>query len=124
MYKYSRRSQANLLSCHIKLQVIFNQVLQVMDCSVLSGSRTLEEQNRLYDDGKSQLKYPESSHNLYPSEAVDVAPYPIDWNDKNRFAQLAGVAKGIASMIGVNLSWGGDWEDFEDLGHFEIVTNN
>jgi len=31
-----------------------------------------------------------------PSDAVDVAPYPIDWNDKERFYYFAGERWGHA----------------------------
>jgi len=64
-----------------------------------------------------------------PSLAVDVAPYPIDWNDRERFCYFAGYVKGIAKSLGTELRWGGDWDrdtqvkdnNFDDLPHFELV---
>ena len=57
-----------------------------------------------------------------------LAPYPIDWNDKERFYFFAGYVKGIASQMGIELRWGGDWDSdnqlhdqtFMDLPHFEL----
>lgn len=70
-------------------------------------------------------------HNKTPSLAVDVAPWPIDWNDKNRFYHFAGRVQGIAQMFNIKIRWGGDWDsdndlkdqNFYDLPHFELVTD-
>jgi hypothetical protein len=64
-----------------------------------------------------------------PSRAVDVAPYPIDWNDFKRFYHFAGIVRAVAHQRGVKIRWGGDWdsdfdfkdERFLDLPHFELV---
>jgi hypothetical protein len=63
-----------------------------------------------------------------PAEAVDAAPYPIDWKDRERFSYFAGVVLGIAQSQGLQLTWGGDWDrdwqlrdnTFDDLLHFEL----
>ena len=78
--------------------------------------------------GKSQLEYPKSRHNLVPSMAVDVCPYPIDWNDRERFSYFAGYVRGVAAGMGIDIRWGGDWDSdgevkdnsFDDLPHFEL----
>ena len=57
------------------------------------------------------MKRPKNKHNAEEpelSKAVDVAPYPIDWNDKERFYYFAGVVMGIAIQMGIPLRWGGD----------------
>lgn len=64
-----------------------------------------------------------------PSNAVDIAPYPIDWNDRERFTYLAGHVKMAAHMLGIKVTWGGDWNNnnevkdnnFDDLPHFELT---
>ena len=69
-----------------------------------------------------------SKHNQEPSLAVDVAPWPIDWNDSHRFYHFAGFVLGIAAALNIRLRWGGDWDsDFDlrdqtffDLPHFEL----
>lgn len=99
-----------------------------MDCSVLEGHRDEDRQDTLYSQGLSKVQYPNSKHNSSPSRAVDVAPYPIDWNDTARFCYFAGVVKGVSAEMGCELRWGGDWdmdgtstdETFLDYVHFEI----
>lgn len=131
MPKFGSRSLSRLTSCDERLQCVLNEVINHVDCSVLSGYRGEKEQNRLKLEGKSQLSYPHSKHNTMPSVAVDVAPYPIDWNDLNRFRRFAGFVEGVAAAQGVKLRWGGDWDRdwdmkdnrFNDLPHFELVED-
>lgn len=100
-----------------------------MDCSILEGYRNRSNQNKAYRKKKSKLKYPQSKHNRKPSLAVDVAPYPIGWQDRERFCLLAGVVKGIAHSKGIEIRWGGDFnsnniisdESFVDMPHFELI---
>ena len=69
-------------------------------------------------------------HNAKPSRAVDVAPYPIDWNDRERFHLFAGFVLGIAYSMDISLRWGGDWNQnfevddnqFDDFPHFELIN--
>jgi peptidoglycan L-alanyl-D-glutamate endopeptidase CwlK len=62
--------------------------------------------------------------------AVDLAPYPIDWKNTKRFYHFAGIVLGVATEMGIRIRWGGDWDmdddlddqSFMDLVHFEIVS--
>lgn len=99
-----------------------------MDNTVVCGHRTLAEQEDVYNAGLSKVQAGRSKHNFYPSLAIDVAPYPIDWEDVNRFIYLAGIVKAIAASKNIPIRWGGDWnmdnllqEKFKDWGHFEIM---
>ena len=64
-----------------------------------------------------------------PSLAVDVTPYPVVWDDRERQTLFAGYVLATAKAMGVSLRWGGDWDSdtevrdngFDDLVHFEIV---
>lgn len=61
--------------------------------------------------------------------AVDAAPWPIDWNDTDRFLVFGGFVLGTAREQGLVIRWGGDWDSdwnlrdqtFIDLPHFELV---
>ena len=107
---------------------LFSVVVKRFDCSVLCGYRARAEQNDLYRRGRSRLKYPNSRHNHKPSLAVDVAPYPLDWSDRERFCLFAGYVLGAADRMGIPIRWGGDWDKntllsdnrFDDLPHFEL----
>lgn len=129
MPSFSQTSKDRLRTCDEKLQVLFNEVVKTWDCSILCGRRSKEDQNKAYEEGKSKLRYPESKHNLLPSKAVDVAPYPIDWNDLGSFYMFAGYVKRVAENLGIRVRYGGDWDGdkktadqtFNDLPHFELM---
>ena len=128
MPKFGTRSKRNLYTAHPDLIRLFEEVVKNFDCTVIEGHRSKERQNKLFDEGKSKLKYPKGKHNATPSNAVDVAPYPIDWSDRDRFHYFAGYVIGIASSMGIKIRWGGDWDmdtqtkdnNFDDLPHFEL----
>ena len=109
MPRFGKRSKERLSTCDDKLQKIFNEVIKYVDCSVLEGHRSAERQNKLFDEGKTKVKFPNGRHNSSPSRAVDVVPYPVDWDDRERFHLFAGFVIGIAQSMGIKLRWGGDW---------------
>ena len=130
MPKFGTRSRNSLHSCDDRLKKVFNEVIKTVDCSVLEGHRDKDRQNKLYKEGKTKVRYPNGRHNKLPSMACDVVPYPIDWNDRERFHLFAGFVLGIANQMGINLRWGGDWNQnwevddnkFDDFPHFELVN--
>ena len=128
MPQFSKLSERRLAECHPSLQLLFNAVIKHYDCVILCGHRGEREQNEAFADGKSQLKWPDSKHNKKPSLAVDVVPYPVDWNDRHKLYHFAGFVIGAAWALGIKLRWGGDWDgdrdlsdqSFNDLVHFEL----
>lgn len=133
MRKWGEKSQHVYDTLDPALQRIMDRVLhEVADISLLYGFRNEAEQNRLFDEGKSQLRFPKSKHNHYPSIAVDFAPYPYPKRETKLWAALAyvaGRAIAIAAQEGIILRWGGDWnqngdltdQHFDDLFHLEIA---
>jgi peptidoglycan L-alanyl-D-glutamate endopeptidase CwlK len=128
MPKFGSTSKRRLSTCEKDLQLLFKEVVRGFDCTIVCGHRGEEAQNEAYKRGNSKVKYPHGRHNANPSRAVDVAPYPIDWTDRDRFHYFAGYVKGIASQMGIDVIWGGDWDNdtdlkdngFDDLVHFEL----
>ena len=128
MAKFGKRSREALATAHPDLQKLFNEVINYIDCSVLEGHRDEREQERLFSEGKTKAHYPFGRHNSKPSRAVDVVPYPVDWDDRERFTLFAGFVLGMANRMGINLRWGGDWNmnfkvndnKFDDFPHFEL----
>ncbi|RLI49790.1 M15 family peptidase [Candidatus Bathyarchaeota archaeon] len=129
MYKFGTKSQQKIATCHPDLQDILDEAIKIVDFTVLCGHRGEEEQNEYFHSGRSKVQYPNSKHNQMPSVAVDIAPYPIDWNNIERFAQLGGIIKGIAHTKGVKIRCGFDWDcdgditdhSFMDWPHIELV---
>lgn len=120
MPKFGRRSNLNLCTCHPKLQQLFREVIKHYDCSILCGHRGEDEQNKAFYDGNSKVQYPDSKHNSLPSMAVDVAPYPIDWQNVERFYHFAGYVQCIADQLGIEIEWGGNWTNLKDCPHWQL----
>lgn len=131
MPKLSQKSIERLASCHSDLRLLFSEVAKHYDITILCGHRNKEEQDEAFRSGKSKIQWPNGKHNSFPSLAVDVVPYPIDWNDKIRFYHFAGFVRGIAARLDMKIRWGGDWDgdfdfkdqNFFDLPHFELVLD-
>lgn len=94
-----------------------------LDFTITETVRTLERQKELYTAGKSRtLKsrhIPQTNISGY-AEAVDIAPYPIDYKDLNRFKKLSEHIKKKANQLGIPITWGGDWKSLVDMPHYEI----
>lgn len=131
-YRFGFNSEARLETCHEQLITVVRQTMkwQIMDFSVICGFREEQAQTQAFQSGLSKTEWPNSKHNTYPSIAIDLAPYPIDWNDSLAFARLAGIMGAAAESHGILLRWGGDWDSdgesndqsFMDIGHFELVV--
>jgi len=124
MPRFGKRSKERLKGVNAKLVNVLNQLIKIMDVTIIEGLRTESRQNELVDQGKSKTKY--SKH--LEGRAVDLAPYPIDWEDRERFHYMGGMIRGIGQQMGVDIRWGGDWDSdgeikdngFDDLVHVEI----
>jgi peptidoglycan LD-endopeptidase CwlK len=132
---FSKGSKERLLTCHADLQTIANEVIKVVDFTVTCGHRGQAEQLLAFESGRSALNWPNSKHNRTPSHAMDLAPYPIDWDDRGSFYLLAGYVLCTAArlydegMVIHRIRAGADWngnlktadQKFHDLPHFEII---
>jgi peptidoglycan L-alanyl-D-glutamate endopeptidase CwlK len=124
MYKFGKRSKERLKGVKPELVNVLNELVKIMDVTVIEGLRTKERQEELVASGASKTKY--SKH--LEGKAVDLAPYPIDWEDRDRFHYMGGMIRGIAKQLNVNVRWGGDWDGdgetkdngFDDLVHVEL----
>jgi len=130
MPRFGKRSLTHLKTTHVKLQILFHIVIRYFDCSILHGYRSPEKQLQLFKSGLSKVKV--SKHGSIPSNAIDVAPYPVEWKNLKRFYYFAGFVMGIAAVMKIKIRWGGDWnmntrvedESFRDLNHFELLEGD
>ncbi len=120
MPRFSVKSMQRLSTCDNRLQHLFYEVIKETDCTILCGHRTEAEQEAAWKGGNSQVRWPNSKHNSNPSMAVDVAPWPIDWKDIDRFKKFAVVVQKKAKDLGIKVEWGGDWVRFKDYPHWQI----
>lgn len=131
MPKFGKRSRDRLKGVDSKLINVLNEVVKNFDITVIEGLRSQERQNELVEQGKSKTKF--GKH--VQGRAVDIAPYPIDWNARDDFHYLGGWVLAVAAKMGVKVRWGGDWNasslfkgqrttkdnSFDDLVHFELL---
>tara|TARA_R110002020_G_scaffold30490_2_gene96036 strand:+ start:109 stop:489 length:381 start_codon:yes stop_codon:yes gene_type:complete len=124
MYKFGKRSKERLRGVHPKLVNVLNELIKIMDVTIIEGLRSEERQKELLEQGKTKTKF--SKH--IKGKAVDLAPYPIDWEDRERFHYMGGMIRGIGKQLNTDIRWGGDWDSdgeikdnsFDDLVHVEI----
>lgn len=136
MPKFSQESFSKLSTCHHDLQVLFFEVIKYFDCTILEGYRNQDDQEADFANGATKLHYPNGKHNHQPSMAVDVAPYPLNFNDEKLSLWFGGYVMGIAQRlkeegkIEHSVRWGGSWDglgkldkpgQLHDGGHFELV---
>ena len=139
MPAFGARSLEILATVDPAIIEVCHAVIPNYDFSVLplGGFRTREQQDELVDAGKSQTRWPTSKHNVNrqgrphaPGIAIDIAPYPINWEDTYRFIQLSGYMHQAAGRLGYELRWGGNWDgdqviinaqNFNALVHYELI---
>ena len=97
MPKLGKRSKSRLKGVDSQLINVLNEVCKYFDITVIEGLRSQERQNELVAQGKSKTKF--GKH--VQGKAVDIAPYPIDWNARDDFHYLGGFVLGIASQMGI-----------------------
>jgi peptidoglycan L-alanyl-D-glutamate endopeptidase CwlK len=105
----------------------------------MEGLRSIERQKQLFKDGFTKTL--NSKHLEQPDGygyAIDLYPYPIDMVKVNkaspveivRFGLIAGAMFAAAKELGVDITWGADWDNdgqtldhtFFDAPHFELTT--
>ena len=126
-FTFSERSLRNLQGVKPQMQKLAKDALAIseVDFMITEGLRTSERQKELVAKGLSKTM--KSKH--ITGDAIDVVPYPVDWNDWKKFQKINEAFKAAATASGVRYRWGGDWnsngsskdERFLDGPHFELV---
>ena len=117
-YKLGTRSLQNLSGVHPDMQAVVKKAIEIteVDFTVIEGIRHLDRQKQLLKEGKSTTL--NSRH--ITGHAVDMVPWPVDWEDLDRFETMAEAMKGAAEELDISIVWGGDWKSFYDAPHFEL----
>lgn len=124
MAAFGNTSRQRMEGVHPKLVRLFERVVRDFDCTVLKdgGLRTLERQSELVAEGVSKTM----NSNHLTGNALDIVPYPVDWDDKERQYKFASFVFDTAMRMGIRVRWGG-WfrapgnEIFYDSPHWEII---
>lgn len=125
MPRFGKTSKKRLKGVDDRLVKVLNELIKIMDVTIIEGLRTGERQKELLKKGATKVKY--SKH--MEGKAVDLSPYPIDWENRDGFHYMGGMIRGIAKQLNVKVRWGGDWDSdgdvkdngFDDLVHVEIL---
>jgi peptidoglycan L-alanyl-D-glutamate endopeptidase CwlK len=146
MAVFGKTSLKNLEGVHPKLVLLMKTAILTtpIDFSITDGVRTTEMQKKLYAKGRSApgdiVTYSDgvinkSNHQAKPDGycyAVDLYPYvngAIDFIDKpNRLKTIADHIKSTAKILGIKITWGGDFPATKtkrkgwDRPHFELKS--
>lgn len=126
-WAWGERSNAVRAELHIDLVLCVDQCMEwvnlhpdaLFDLTLTEGYRGEKEQTEAYEAGLSELEFPASRHNTKPARAVHIEPYPIDYQDIDRYRVLAGMMYAAGGLLGVNLRWLGP-TSLRDYAHWEL----
>ena len=117
-YKLGTRSMQSLSGVHPDLVAVVKLAITIteQDFTVIEGIRNINRQRELVKKGASTTM--NSRH--ITGHAVDMVPWPVDWNDLERFEIMSEAMKAAAEELEIPIVWGGDWKSFYDAPHFEL----
>lgn len=139
MPQFGVESLKALAECHPDLQRLFEEVVTHVDCKIIDGARTIEEQQKNVAKGVSKTM--DSKHlpqSDGKSHAVDVVPYPqpswvlvekglnaVKRADPTlqlcRFYHFVGFVAGMAAAKGIPLRQGVNWDGDADFGEHSFI---
>ena len=120
-YALGPKSMERLEDVHPKLAEVVEMAIQLthQDFMVLEGVRSPERQAELYAQGRTKpgnkvtwtlnsnhFKNPRTGY----GHAVDLVPFPVDWNTPKKFDAMAKAMFAAADTLGVKIRWGADWD--------------
>lgn len=127
MYKFSKKSleRLNNPKLHPLIKKLMVEAIKTspIDFSIIETIRTVEAQKINVSKGVSKTMKSRHIPSVNKSglcEAVDIAPYPIDWKNIEKFIDLSKHIKKIAASLGIKIQYGGDWKTFKDYPHYEL----
>lgn len=132
-FRLSNRSRDRLIGVHVDLVCVVARAIELttQDFMVLEGVRTAARQRELYAQGRTEpgriVTWTLQSKHI-DGLAVDLVPYPIDWNTPSKFDAIANAMFAAAKELGVAIRWGADWDGDglrrergeSDSPHFEL----
>lgn len=130
MYSFSIRSwsKLNRPEVHPDIKRLMIEAIKdsPLDFTIIETVRTVEQQRKNIKNGVSKIMNSRHIPKCNKSglcEAVDIAPYPIDWQDIERFRALAAHILKKAEELNIPITWGGNWKTLVDMPHYELKKN-
>ena len=150
-FNLSQKSLDRLVGVDERLQRVVKRAIELskQDFMVLEGVRTRQQCMTNYGKGRTiaqcvakgvpaQYANPNAAkvtwlNNPFASKhvsgkAVDLVPYPVDWNDLKKFDVIAQAMLQASKELSIPIRWGADWDNDDklrekgesDSPHFEI----
>ena len=122
-YKFGSKSLERLSQCDIRLRTLCMRMLDRsdFDMTVTCGHRGKEEQEKAFNEGKSKAHFGQSKHNALPSRAVDICPYPINWDTNDpRWCKMVALAYDTAREMNIKIRCGAFFTGLADWPHIEL----
>ena len=139
-YKLGALSLRRLEGVDPRLVRVVRRAIEIstVDFSVLEGLRTLARQKQLYAQGRTApgkiVTWTMNSRHLRNpvtgfGGAVDLVPFPLDWNDVRKFDAIGKAMRQASRELGIPVRWGYDWNGNAKLRekgeydgpHFELA---
>tara|TARA_R110000772_G_scaffold234108_1_gene345725 strand:+ start:472 stop:870 length:399 start_codon:yes stop_codon:yes gene_type:complete len=131
MYTLGKKSKENLKGVNPILIEILKRALEIsyerkdgVDFTIIStaGVRTAEDQNKLFLKGYSKCDGYKNKSYHQTGKALDVVPYlngRANWEEKE-LLKVAVCMLQAAAELNYEIEWGGFWQNFKDLPHYQI----
>ena len=139
-FRLGAQSRARLRGVHPDLIKVVELAITLsrVDFMVLEGVRTKARQLELYAQGRTKpgpvVTWTKTSNHFVKADghglAVDLCPYPVDWDDLTKFDAIAAAMFEAAKRLGIAIRWGADWDrdgkprerGETDSPHFELAA--
>jgi peptidoglycan L-alanyl-D-glutamate endopeptidase CwlK len=127
---FDKRSESNIITLVPKAQIEARKFLKITrdnnkDVRIISGTRTYEEQDALYSQGRNgntsqkvtNARGGQSNHNF--GIAWDIGLFDSDGSYNTNDTAYKSLAEIILSDI-PTIEWGGHWKSFPDFPHYQL----
>ena len=138
-YNYGKKSLSNIETttptmqelCHRAMSIANKSKLNVPDFGISCGKREAEEQNELYQIGRTTAGSIVTQCDGYTKLSIHQSGNAIDFYavidgkanyDVGNLAMIAACFYQAAMELGLTIVWGGLWKSFTDAPHIEIIT--
>lgn len=130
MFRFGKKSleKINNPKVHPKIKLLMLEAIKTspIDFTIIETVRTIEQQRINIAKGVSKTiksRHIPSNNKSGYCEAIDIAPYPINWKNIKRFILLSQHIKATANKLGIKIEYGGDWKTFKDYPHYQIINS-
>lgn len=120
------RSERNIVTLLSEVQPLARSLIQTaatngITIKVISGTRTYDEQNALYEQGRSKAgRIVTNARGGYSNHNFGIA-FDIGVFEGARYIEESPAYKALGALgMQLGLEWGGNWKSIQDEPHFQL----